>query len=315
MNYFEFVKTMNKLEQNDTDVFNSHIDSLIIKKSNLYTKKGLDDIPTARLMEYKTINGHCGVFKKDGKYYCGIGNFNGVINAYGDGDRYLCTLENGETFDGVIGKDIVVLWNNNQHKSNLPFLIQHANMLTEIDSSMLINIINSRVIDVPVVATDDEKRAFDNVMKDIEKGKKISYVNSRTSNPFTERTNNDIPMVKLTHPETVGYLQHLSRFHDEWLKRAYLEMGVYISNKDKGAQLTTQELDDFKAYCTIGQDDEFEMLKKFCDDMKKVFDVDVEFIPKSFIQTEKDLEKIEESEGEDDGNDDFENGTFSENEQ
>lgn len=281
--------------------FNDYFARLLIKKSNLYRKNGLDDIKTCDILRSKSLFGMIGVYFDEtlNKYTYGCAVYDAPINSDGRSDKIIITRDDGVTFHGTVNVDCVVLWNNSLYMSDVDFIGYYSKMLTDVDTSMNVNVIKSRPCDIPVVANDKIKRQIEEVDKKVKDGKTVAIVNEEMNNPFDTTTNNEqLPMYELTHPEVATYLQNLSRYHEELIKRACLELGIYVNNKDKGAQLTEEELNGFKAYTVISADDEFECLKMFCEDMKSTFNIDVEFIPKSFIETEKELEQEENNESE-----------------
>lgn len=280
-----------------------YLQGFIEKKSNLVKLK-INNFSgdSKKILAWKSINGHVGFYKdSDGNVWGSYGSFVGGINKNGMYDKYLISFPNGETFEGEIGKDIVVLYNNNRYLSDLYLMNWYAEMLTQTDISLKANVKYARQIKLPIAPTDTVRKAINKAMEEGESGNTKAIVNDLFVNSMMNSDNsNTIPTLDLFSPQTAVYLQNLSRFHDELIIRAGLECGVCITARDKGAQLNENELNAFRAYATITIDDELEYLEQFKNDMKNVFDIDVEYEAKAFVQTNEELEEIEENESESD---------------
>ena len=253
-----------------------------------------DDIKTdsAKILQYAFLNGHCGLAKIDNEYHVGMGVFTGKLNKDGIGTEYTITFLDGTQKSGTIDKDIVVLqWNNILH-STRNVMNNIAYMLADCDTSMIYNIKYSRVCPIPIVNSDIEEKSMKKVIDDLFRGVTKIFKRANSTSLLVNQTNVK-DTLDLTKPETTTYLQNLSRFHEDWLQRACLELGINVSIRDKSAQLTSDELNSFKDYCAISADDTFCQLKEFSKKCKEVFNLNVKVKPKSFIYTEKDIENEE----------------------
>lgn len=292
---FNFLRYKDYKDYNDkTDKQIEYEISLIEKMSSLYEitfeNQGTKDY---KILQYALLNGHCGFAKIDDKIYCGVGCFCGELDKDGLGKEYIITFQNGETYQGIINKDIVILKWNNMLKSQFPFIQWFSEMLTDTDISMKYNILYTRVCPIPIVDNDIEEKSMGNILDKLFSGKMQIFKRSTAQSFFNDSESKNDKTLNLTNPQASTYMQNLSRFHDELILRFCLEMGVYVSARDKGAQLNETELNSFKDYCAISADDTYSRLLEFKEDMKNVFNVDVEIKQKSFVYTEKDVEKDE----------------------
>lgn len=273
--------------------------ALLEKVSNLYTID-CEEIatPDFMILQYAFLNGHCGLTKlSDGKYHAGIGQYTGTnLNPEGLLDEYTITFANGETYTGKVGKDVVVLWWNNLAGSQSEMLGRYAYMLADTDCSMVYNIKYSRVCPIPIVENDIEENSMKEVINNLFNGVTKIFKRSNVTDLLGANANKQNNTLDLTQPQTAVYLQNLSRFHDEWIIRACLEFGVYVSARDKGAQLNDKELDAFADYCAISADDTYNRLKDFATECERVFGISVSVAPKAFVYTEKDVANEEEFE-------------------
>lgn len=298
MKIMSIVKTL--LNINNIDDESKHIThiqeynlSFLEKISNTYNIE-CEKLKTesARILQLAFLNGHCGIAKFNDGFYVGSGEYVGEhIDKNGFLNKYMITFENGETYTGEVNKDIVVLhWNNLQH-SQVNLLQWFSEMLADTDLSMKYNIKYTRVCPIPIVRTDIEEKSIRNVIDNLFKGKLAIF--KRSSAIDLMQNDREHNTLDLTQPQATTYLQHLSRFHDELIQRICLEFGVYVSVRDKGAQLNNAELGAFSDYCAISSDDTYNQLLKWSKKCKEVFNIDIKITPKSFIYTENDVRNNE----------------------
>lgn len=295
-----FLKLFHYKDLTDTEKVDARICeyalSFLEKVGNLYTIK-CNDIVTKDyfILIYAFLNGHCGMCKVDNKYYVGMGSYidNGKgLDKDGFPREYMITFQNGETFTGEIGKDIVVFKWNNLATSQAGMLGRYAYMLADTDTSMVCNIKFTRVCPIPIVSNDLEEKSMATVVEKLFNGEMKIFKRSSYKDIFGNNTQQK-DTLDLTRPQDSQYLQHLSRFHDELIIRLCLEMGVYVSSRDKGAQLNERELNAFADYCAISSDDTKCRLDDFAKDCKDVFGIDVEIKAKEFIYTEENVKQNE----------------------
>lgn len=273
-----------------------HAFNFLEKICNLYEIESKDiGTKSYNILKYAFINGHCGLAKfPDGKFYVGTGTFSGELDADGFGKNYLITLQNGKTFYGEIGKNVTVLKWNNLALSRYPDLLFYASMLGKTDKSMEYNILYTRTCPIPIVENDLEQKSIEEVVSNLLSGK-ISIF-KRASKRQLQDDNSQLKkdVLELTNPQASVYMQNLSRFSDEMTIRIMRELGVYVSERDKGAQLNDKELNAFKDYCAISSDDTYCMIKEWINESKKVFDIDITVKPKNFVYTNDDIANEEE---------------------
>lgn len=248
------------------------------------------------LIRYMLINGHMGTIKVGNKYFSGIGSYTGKLDADGRGKEYIVTLQNGEQYKGTIGKDVVVCAWNNTRTSSIPKLDRMADFLSDIDVSLKMNLKYSRVCPIPIVSTEQEEKSMQKVLNDLWNG--VTRIFKRTQAVDLSGVKKE-DVLNLTNPETAVYLQNLSRLHDEIIRRVYMEFGIEVTNKDKGAQLNTEELTQNEDLVALKTNKTYKKLLRYAQECKKVFGIDVKITPSKALTTEKDIEttdnKVDES--------------------
>lgn len=300
---FNTFSNMFKNQKNDELLFDVRAReyglSFLEKISNLYSIV-CKEIETKdyRILQYAYLNGHCGLakFDEDNKYHVGIGTFVGQLTPDGYMDEYTITLPNGWQKTGKIGKDIVVLLYNNISHSQSLYMGWLSYMLADTDVSMLCTSKYSRLLPIPVVENDIEKKSMEEVLNNLFNGVCRVFKRQNTKGLLTNGATSESNILNITNPQATTYMQNLSRYHDELIIRASLEWGVYVSARDKGAQLNDKELQAFADYCAISADDVYNRLLDFAKDCKNVFGLEVTVTPKKFVYTEKDVEKDEDIE-------------------
>ena len=195
-------------DKNEDVNYNNYIFSFLSKIMNLYEIE-CDDIetPSYNILKYGFINGHCGLkkFEYDGKYHVGIGTFSGELDADGYGKEYIITLLNGISERGTIGKDIVVFKWNNIGFSMFPRLEFTADMLSKADTSILYNIVYTRVCPIPIVENENEKASMKEVISSLLKGEISIFKREQKTHGFYDDTKNDAykkDMLELTSPQS-----------------------------------------------------------------------------------------------------------------
>lgn len=178
----------------------------------------------------------------------------------------------GGGLDGTwkIGEDCVLFLANPSFYPDIFTIDRYCNMLAETDLSIECMLIYSRDIPIPLVLSDTEKSEVEHAIEDIRKGK-MSIVKS-----FNIA---DIKTLDITKPEMIQYMSNYNLLHDEIMKRLYLEFGISIDNKDKKAQLTTEELDAYSQLAGASFYSRYKLREKAAEDANRLFGIDISVKP------------------------------------
>lgn len=216
--------------------------------------------------------GSAAILKKDNKYYAGYWSnveFDDYGLPTGTADfftqyRYIAS--------GVIGKDIVIGWNNDIRTPELIF-DKFASYLAECDRSIRTAIMNSRLTNNPVACDENEKKAIDIVLDTVYDGKPKTIVQSNLLNKFIQDNGNgnEIRTLKLTDPDYVRNIQYLSNLHDDLLKRICIIYGHSLNGVNKMAQVNSDELKGYETLARVYPLIMFEERKKFINECNRVF--------------------------------------------
>ena len=231
------------------------------------TPEGID---TYFLERYLLINGSAGATKSKkypDKYVCFEGGYCGDLNEYGIGSSYV-GASIGESYEFVIGEGGIVGQNNNIRTGRINLLERYSGLLADIEESIEVAIINSRILPVLEAHSDKDIKQIESLINQIRRGE-LKAITSNDTSIFEEKE--AFKVHDITDPNCIQKLQYYSRFYEDTLKRFWIESGIEITNKDKAAQVTSDELQSFKEYSRITIEDMLKCREKMCDDFNKLY--------------------------------------------
>lgn len=170
---------------------------------------------------------------------------------------------------GTIGKDIVLGYNNPVRTPELS-IPYYANMFTEIDKSIKVNVMKSRVSSIPVAKDENTKKAIDNILSDIETGLTRSVASTNILEQIGE-SSEPITMLHFTQPEQIERVQYLSKLYDDLLRRFWTNYGHSMNSTGKMAQVNTMELEGYETYSMITPMSMLESRKEYIENINNCF--------------------------------------------
>ena len=234
-----------------------------------------DSIPQEFLEGILITNGTCGF----GLDEYGSGNYYAVPGSYNDEIQgYLPTHYTGQITNvrvsGEVGKDIVVGWNNSTLHPDL-ILMQYASILSEIDVSEKINVLFARFMRVPKVHDEKEKQAIVNTINNIINGKVDAWVSDNIhADEIIDGVQKE-PFLDLTDVKEIDKLQYLNQYRDNIIKRFFQLYGQKSQVTSKMAQMSVKEAGANDSLSMILTLDALRQREKFCDEINRVFGLDV----------------------------------------
>ena len=243
MNYYElYNRSKRKVKNNIT--FLDHRNTLAEKCANRFIWKGFDDflppLAGSSWWEYKLMRFGAGcAVEIEGKPTfapCSLGT--GLDKRFGLPEGVIYYTDGGVSGQVSI-YDTPVCMNNSKFYPTYLTLDRYAAMLTETDKSIECLIEFSRLIPLPIAETDNQKSEIEHAIDGIIEGKPKIVKSANLKG---------VERVELLDPDQIRNMECLSRLHDELLKRVCSELGISINTKDKGAQLSIEELDSFGQY-------------------------------------------------------------------
>lgn len=263
----------------------SYDDVLLNTVSTMIEYEGLPDTIDDRFIEiYRLIDGAVAIWKNEGDWICSEVSFGGKPDVYGIGTLAICSTKNGvvKQFENWrTNPNIAIIFNS---KTLMPDMNigRFSDMFTETETSILMNIIFSRLYPMPVVDDEKVKKAIDTIFDDIKTGK-ISSMRSILDNnaikKLTDGTNTGIDLVNITDVKNSDKIQYLAKFRDDLFRWFYSLYGMNSQGSAKMAQQTVDEVNqDNNASMILPHDRYHEALKgaKMCNE-KFGWDVKVSF--------------------------------------
>lgn len=191
-----------------------------------------------------TRRGTVGIFKQDNAPpIIAAGAYAGKPTKYMIGSEYIGTTCDGDALKGVVGDDVVVLWNNLTMMPDTYTISAYAERLSEVDKSILNVIRGSRITALVTASDNTDKVTLDNVVTAINNGDvciKIppAYREIDALDNGAER----FKVLRITDPKDSDKLQYLSRYRDDLLSSFFNEYGLDVDMINKGSQITRDEL-------------------------------------------------------------------------
>lgn len=229
-----------------------------------------DGIDETFLEMYLLMNGTAGITKSsvDDKYVCFAGSYGGDLNEYGIGTSYVGATC-GSSYEYEIDKGGIVALNNRLRTGRNNLLDRYSGLLANIEESMNVGIINTRLLDIIECADEKDVEQIKSINNQLKRGE-LTAVSSKTASIFDEN-NPRFKRLDINDKSSVDKLQYYSRFYEDTLKRLWLESGIEITNKDKSAQVNVEELHSFTNYSRITIEDMLYCREKMCDDFNKLY--------------------------------------------
>lgn len=205
----------------------------------------------------------------DGTHYADIAALQGKINEWGFGSEGYIISRNGKlTKRGKVDEDIIIGWNNDELTPCFD-LYNFADLLTEIDTSTRVNVINSRLHKMPVAKDEKQRQMITTALKNMKSGESDTVVNALTLNDLAQEVGamTGIETLSLTEVDDIQNVQYLSKLYDDIIARWWNMYGHDMQSTGKMAQQTTVELAGYESYSMITPEN---MLKNRVEWIEKV---------------------------------------------
>lgn len=217
-----------------------HFNNLYNARVSMFAYDGLPDTLKAEFIEGMFITqGTCGVGIINGGLYTGVGGYCGNIVNFIPEEYQFTNVGIGE-LRGKVGKDIVVGWNDATASPDWN-LLQYASIFTEIDVSERLNVLFARLLRIPKVGDNKERKAIEDAILDLLEGRPTAVTSPNVLSNYIEGKE-DNKFLDLADDNKIDKLQYLNQYRDNVLKRFFTLYGQGMQNTAKLAQQTTDEL-------------------------------------------------------------------------
>lgn len=150
----------------------SYIRYMLDRTQSMFRYENLPEtIPQRELEIQLQMTGHVGFVHVDGNLYALRGGFGGEPNPYYMPTQYVIAnpaLRLSKTYN--IDDDVIVVKNDSMYMGLLPMFNRYASQIVENDISMLLAIINSRIVNLIIAGDDSAKASADEYLKKINNG-------------------------------------------------------------------------------------------------------------------------------------------------
>ncbi len=204
------------------------------------------DFADPRVIEPILLLTGCGAYvrnKKTDRPFFGICKTIGEPNKSYIGRDAVVTAGGGycETFtDWENNPDIVVCWNTPTRLPDLD-IWRTASELTEIDISLLCNLLYSRVYPIGVANDDKMRLTLEELFKKMKIGEYATVTSSNMLQELTGKDSAGISVVNLTDPTISDKIQYLAKYHDDQLRWFHSYYGQNVQATSKMAQESVAE--------------------------------------------------------------------------
>lgn len=150
-----------------------YIAYMLNRTQEMFKYDGLPETIPANMLELLLqVNGFAGIAKCDGKLYAFFGGLGGVPDEYYRPTEFIINNP-ALNFNlmGKIGKDCIVIRNDDMYSGLMPMFNKYAALMVENDITFRTASINGRLASVISAADDRTKEAAEKYLKDIEEGK------------------------------------------------------------------------------------------------------------------------------------------------
>lgn len=202
---------------------------------------------------------------------CSLGT---ELNPYGRGAEVIATTKNGWTFRADrYGKDIVVGFNN---LTELPCqdMKSDAEMLSEVDKSLMYLIFWTRL--APIIRVCDEKERAEVLaaFKNIKEGLPVTITSKKILKELGLEDN--FTVEDLTRPDFADKIQHTARLREDILRWHYTRYGQTIQGDTKLAQQSVDEVNGTVSSSLIMPLNMLKARRAFIDEVNKKFGTNIE---------------------------------------
>lgn len=141
-------------------------------------------------------------------------------------------------------------------------ILRFADMLSEVDLSMVFNLQRSRLAPVPIAKNRAIREQIKNILDGVKNGN-YETICADLDHDFITGKANSIEMLNLNDPKAIEYMNYLSELHDCLTRRIYTLYGMAIQETSKHAQVNEDESNARDGVSWLIPDNMLRMRKEF----------------------------------------------------
>ena len=235
-----------------------------------------DTIPKRFLENILHTTGEVFISRINDKLIASHGTLSGEVDEYGLGTECIAVCPTGDAH-GERGKDIAYGINNDSATPDM-LIYWIAHLLAECDKSIKLNVIYSRLLKIPKVATDKDKAMFEEILKKVMDGEPKAFA---SSDSLDLELGAGTETFELTDANKIDKLPYLTQFFEDCLKRYYNFYGQPMQNQNKRAQSISDEIHGQDSVSFILPMQMLKCRQALCEEVNRIFgtDISVDFSP------------------------------------
>lgn len=249
--------------------------------TNIFEYEGLTKELANEIEKRLFYYGRCGIVK-DGELWAVTANPYGQ-NRYGKPIGFNFAFLNGETLENgnkaTIGENGVLALNNYDVIPTALIVEQYAFQLAHVDTSIVSELINSRILDVFVTHSNSDDENARRYLNNVYVGD-LSFLTDKTE---------EIEINRQTRG--TGNLKNYIDTKDRFMKDSYENFGIK-KLAEKRERMITGEVETTKDLMNLNLKEMYDYRKKMCDDIKETFGINCSVI--SHVDLDGDMETNEE---------------------
>lgn len=275
-----------KKEKNDPSYMKKEYYNMLLlqKAMNIFDYQNLPPSIEKFYLELSLLmNGTVGIIRHDDELIAVRGGYSGQPNTYGIGVKYT-HAQNNVNGTNDVDVDIVVGRNNILGLPFYPVIEYGSNKLAEIDTSIDIAIVNTRLTNIIGVQNETQKKQVDILLDKMAAGQYTSVVDDKL-------IENGLSINKmLDRGDVSDKISILLQAREDFLSQYLYEIGIALDGKAKKAQLISDELQGYEDYSAIGVDDMLTERIIMCDKINEMFGTNITVSLKKYCQSEERIE-------------------------
>ena len=219
------------------------------------------------------LTGKVAFVKEGNEYLVGRVSFAGEPTRYFYGRDAIATAGNG--FNKYYknwskNKNIVVAFNNNLKTPDFQ-LLKTAGILSEVDISLLCNLVYSRLYPIGVAHDDKTKKVLEELFDNIQLGKFASITSRNILENLGGKDGAGIDVLNLTDVSVSDKIQYLAKYKDDTLRWLWSIYGQNVQATSKLAQESVDEVTSGQGVSMIVPHDMLHQRLRVCEELKKKF--------------------------------------------
>lgn len=248
--------------------------TLLTLVSSMFKREGLPEEIDERVIEPYLLLTGCGAYVKEGdKYIFGRCTLGGEPDRYYRGKNAIVTAGGGycKVFeDWLTNPDIVVCWNAPTRTPDFQ-LWKTAGVLTEVDLSLLCNLIYSRLYPIGVAQDDKTKKTLEQLYANMKVGKFASITSKNIFDSISGKDGTGVDVLNLTDVTVSDKIQYLAKYRDDLMRWLWSMYGQNVQATSKLAQESVAESTSGEGVSMILPHTMYHERLRECEELNKKF--------------------------------------------